>query len=337
MNKLRVDVANCPYDVIVGNNLLDDVCKYFNLDRKVLIVTDSGVPSDYAKKVSKYAKNSRIVTIEQGEQSKCFDCAQLLFKQMLDFGMDRKDCVVAVGGGVVGDLSGFVASTYMRGIDFYNIPTTLLAQVDSSVGGKTAIDFNGVKNVIGSFYQPKGVLIDTSVLKTLPERLVVNGLYESIKMAMTCDLQLFEKFEKLSFVQIKEQMAEIITQSLDIKRNVVEQDEKESGLRRVLNFGHTLGHAIESQNVGKLYHGECVALGMLAICSGEIRERLQKVLEKLGTPTDFAFDSNKAIELIKKDKKMDSNYINVVRVDKIGQFVIEKTSVEGFVESINLV
>ena len=143
MNKLLVDVANCPYDVIVGSNLLDDVSKYFNLNRKVLIVTDSGVPSDYAKKVSKCAKISRIVTIEQGEQSKSFDCAQILFEEMLDFGMDRKDCIVAVGGGVVGDLSGFVASTYMRGIDFYNISTTLLSQVDSSVGGKTAINFNG--------------------------------------------------------------------------------------------------------------------------------------------------------------------------------------------------
>lgn len=335
MKKLNVNVVGGSYNVFVGSNLLSDVSQYINLNRKVLIVTDSGVPFKYAEVVKLNAKTCRIITLSQGEASKSIDGAQILYNEMLSFGMDRSDCVVAIGGGVVGDLAGFVSSTYMRGIDFYNIPTTLLSQVDSSIGGKTAINYNGVKNVIGAFYQPKAVIIDTDVLKTLSDRQFTNGLIESIKMAMTNDCVLFEMLEKLSFEDIKEKIGEVIIKSLEIKKKVVEQDERESGLRKVLNYGHTLGHAIESQNLGNLYHGECVGLGMLAISSGETRERLLKILKKIGAPTDVKVDVDKAIELIKKDKKMSSDQINYVKVDKIGEFSFEKSSVENFIKTLN--
>ena len=200
---------------------------------------------------------------------------------MLDAGFTRRDCVIAVGGGVVGDLSGFAASIYMRGIDFYNIPTTLLSQVDSSVGGKTAIDFEGVKNIVGAFYPPKAVLIDENVLSTLPLRQLNNGLAEALKMSMTSDRELFDIFENGNPY---ENIGTVIEKSLLIKTDVVNKDEKEQGLRRVLNFGHTIGHGIEAEQAGRLYHGECVAIGMIPMCSTETAERLKRILAKLGLP-----------------------------------------------------
>ena len=207
----------------------------------------------------------------------------------------------------------------MRGVDFYNIPTTVLSQVDSSIGGKVAIDFSGYKNLVGAFYPPKAVIIDPETLKTLPERQISNGLAEAVKMALTSNAKLFDIFENKN---IMENIDSIIEESLKIKRFVVENDEKETGLRKILNFGHTLGHAIEVQKEG-LYHGECVALGMLPMCSNEIRKRLIKVLEKLNLPTKISFYSDKIIEAMKHDKKISGDSITVITVDEIGSYKME--------------
>lgn len=319
------------YNIELENGILANAGNYLDLDRKVGIVTDSGVPKEYAETVANQCKDSVIITIPEGEKSKNFENYSLILKTLIENGFTRSDCVVAVGGGVIGDMAGFSAASYMRGIDFYNIPTTLLAQVDSSIGGKTAIDFCGVKNVVGAFYQPKCVLIDPDTLKTLPKRHISNGLAESVKMAMTFDSKLFELFETEN---IKENLNEIIYRSLKLKKNVVEQDEKESGLRKTLNFGHTIGHAIES--IGEfedLLHGECVAIGMTYFTSEDVLPRLKNVLLKLNLPYKADVDAEKIIELASHDKKKSGDKISVVRVETIGEFILEDISFSEF-ESI---
>lgn len=338
MTALRINLNENSYDITVGQNLLNNAENYLNLHRKVLVVTDSGVPEVYAKTIAEKAKHAKIVTVAQGEASKSFETLQSVLRAMRDLKMDRKDCVVAVGGGVVGDLAGFASSIYMRGVDFYNIPTTVLSQVDSSIGGKTAINFDGIKNIVGAFYQPKAVLIDTSLLSTLPQRQISSGLAESIKMSLTSDKALFEKFENYSYPQILDNLEEIIVRSLEIKKRVVEQDEKESGLRRILNFGHTFGHGVESQsNMQDAYHGECVAVGMIPVCSKTVRERLIAVLHKLHLPTACKCDVDKAIEFVQMDKKCEGGKVNVVFVENVGECKIEKMDVDAFAKLVKTI
>ena len=196
-------------------------------------------------------------------------------------GFSRKDNIVALGGGLTSDLAGYIASTYMRGMNFYIISTTLLADVDASIGGKVAINFNNVKNLVGSFYEPKKVIIDPTLLKSLDDRLFFEGLVEAIKMAMTFDKDLFEFIEKLSNrKEVEKHISEIIYRSLLIKKDVVEKDVKEENLRKTLNFGHTVGHALEMLYQGSKYHGECVAIGMTYFTNKVNRDRLIKFFNK---------------------------------------------------------
>lgn len=319
---IPVKTSQGSYDIVLERGALLKAGEYLNLNRKVLVVTDSGVPEKYAKTVASACKQPFVVTIEQGEASKQMDTLNKLLCALVENSFTRTDCVVAVGGGVVGDLSGFAASVFMRGIDFYNIPTTVLSQVDSSIGGKTAIDFMGIKNIVGAFYPPKKVIIDADTLKTLPPRQLSNGLAESVKMAATSDSELFEIFEKGDAIQ---NIDTIIERSLRIKKQVVEEDEREAGLRKILNFGHTLAHAIESANSMKeLYHGECVALGMLYMCSQEVKKRLTAILKKLNLPTEFSADSAVLIEACRHDKKAAGDDITVVLVNEIGKFELKK-------------
>ncbi len=328
---IPVKTQNGGYNIYLERGALHRAGQYFNLDRNVLIVTDDGVPAEYAKAVALQCRTSLTVVFPQGEASKNFDTYKSILSALVNGGFTRTDCVVAVGGGVVGDMAGFAAASFMRGIDFYNIPTTVLSQVDSSVGGKTAIDFDGYKNIVGAFHQPKGVIIDSDTLKTLPERQISNGLAESVKMALTHDSELFAMFESDSF-----DIDTVIERSIKIKRSVVEEDEKESGLRKVLNFGHTVGHAIES-NTPSLYHGECVALGMLPMCSGDIRERLILVLKKLNLPTTVDCNTQKIIDTMSHDKKMAGDTISVVRVETAGSFNIAKLQFTDFADEIRAV
>ena len=193
---IHVELGVSSYDIELCRGALARAGELIPMQRRVLVVTDSGVPAEYADTVASFAKEAVKITVPQGEESKCFEQLQRLLAAMLDAGFTRKDAVVAVGGGVVGDLSGFAASMYMRGIDFYNIPTTLLSQVDSSIGGKTAVDFHGYKNVIGAFYQPKKVIIDPNVLSTLDKRQVAAGMAEAIKMSLTSDADMFRMLEE---------------------------------------------------------------------------------------------------------------------------------------------
>ena len=324
---LSMELGKNSYDIIIERGALGRVGELLKLDRRVLVVTDEGVPAKYAQTVAAACKSPVVVTVAQGEDSKSFATLSHLCSVMLENGFTRTDAVVAVGGGVVGDLSGFAAACFMRGIDFYNIPTTLLSQVDSSIGGKTAVNFCGIKNIVGAFYQPKCVLIDPDLLKTLPKRQLASGLAEALKMSLTFDADLFRIFEEES---VEEQLDTIITKSLMIKKSVVEQDEKESGLRRVLNFGHTIGHGIESEEkLHGLYHGECVALGMIPMCSPEVKCRLIPVLEKLSLPTKVTFDPEKTLAAMLHDKKADQNTVTVVTVGAIGSFQMQKLDKEA--------
>ena len=319
---LRVGLGERSYDITIERGVLARAPELLDLKRKVMIVTDTGVPAAYPAAVSAYAEQPAVFVLEQGEQSKNFDNLQRILSVMTEAGFDRGDCVAAVGGGVCGDIAGFAAAIYMRGVDFYNIPTTVLSQVDSSVGGKTAIDFHGVKNSVGAFKQPERVLIDPDTLSTLPQRQINNGLCEALKMAATSDAELFGLFED---GPVYGKLDTVIERSLKIKIGVVEADEREAGPRRVLNFGHTLGHGIESVCAPELYHGECVALGMLAMSSDGMRRRLAAIYEKLGLPVRYGFDPDAVMEAVKHDKKSAGGYVNAVFVDRPGSFEIRKT------------
>lgn len=324
--KLPISMGEKSYDITVERGALNKIGSYLNLNRKVLILTDSGVPSEYSRAVLAACKDGYIYTVPQGEKSKNMDTYRGILSFLVEKAFTRTDCIVCVGGGVVGDLGGFVAATYMRGIDFYNVPTTLLSQVDSSIGGKVAIDFDGVKNIVGSFYQPKGVIIDPDTLKTLDKRQLMAGLCEAIKMAITCDKDLFEQIEKAE--NLEDDIDEIIVKALEIKRSVVEKDPCEKGLRRVLNFGHTIGHAVESMaELGSLLHGECVAIGMLPLCGKAIYQRVKAALEKYSLPTEICFDSDDLVSYIARDKKADGNKITVIYTDEIGSFEERKIDI----------
>lgn len=335
MTTLTVNLGSNSYPIVIGNGLLTKADQYFNLDRRVLIVTDEGVPNIYASKITELCKSPTVITVKSGEESKSLSTLERLLSSMLEHDFDRSDCIVAVGGGVVGDLAGFASSVYMRGIDFYNIPTTLLSQVDSSIGGKTAVNLGGVKNNIGAFKQPKAVLIDTDTLKTLDSRQFSSGLAEAIKMSLTSDAELFDIFKKYSLDDIKINIEEIIVKSLLIKKSVVEKDEKESGLRKLLNFGHTFGHCIESnEGMSDLLHGECVALGMLPFCSDGVRTELIEVLKKVNLPYRYNGDINAALEYVSHDKKRAGDKISVISVDNPGSCKIEAVSCDDFKKTI---
>ena len=319
---VKVNLPINAYEIKIERGVLSKAGEELNLNRKVMIVTDDGVPSKYSEALSAQCLNASIFVLKQGEESKNLGNFAAIEKALLENGFSRKDCVVALGGGVVGDLAGFAASCFMRGIDFYNIPTTVLSQVDSSVGGKTAVDFNGVKNIVGTFYQPKRVLIDRDVLNTLSDRQKANGLVEAVKMAATFDADLFEEFEKVEKFEDLD-IEYIIGKAIQLKADVVEKDEKEAGLRKVLNFGHTLGHGVEAalQNTdAPLLHGECVGMGMTAMCDEDVKEHIVKILDMLKIPSTYSFDFDEALEAVTHDKKLNGKTISTVYVSKIGTY-----------------
>ena len=331
--KYNLALPDSSYDIHFERGGLSHVAKRFDLARRVLVLTDTGVPEEYAERVCSAAKEGYILRVESGEGSKSLDTLEMVEKTMLTHGFTRRDAVVAVGGGVVGDLGGFAASAYMRGIDFYNVPTTVLSMVDSSVGGKCAVNLGGVKNILGAFYQPKGVLIDPELLYTLPDRQVAAGLAEVIKIALTSDKELFARFEKNDMTL--DNIDDILYRAVVLKAHVVEADEKEAGLRKILNFGHTYGHAIEGYTgMQNLLHGECVALGMLPMCADTVRARLIPVLKKVGLPTLLPPQTEAILPLALKDKKRTGDAIDCVLVDEVGSCRIERLSVEDFRQRI---
>lgn len=330
--KLTVRLGADSYDVIISRGGLARLSQLASLDRRVFIVTDDGVPAEYAQTVAGQCREPFVYTLPKGEGTKNLDQYMALVKAMLKAGIDRGDLVVAVGGGVVGDLAGFAAATYMRGIDFINCPTTTLSQIDSSIGGKTGVDLDGTKNVVGAFWQPRLVLVDPDTLKTLPRRHFMNGLAEAVKMAVSLDAALFETLENCD---VEENIEDIIYRSLLIKKRVVEKDEKEKGMRAVLNLGHTLGHAIEAKKgiTGRrkngYYHGECVALGMLPMIENKaLQKRTRALLRKLELPARLTFSKEGLMEEVRRDKKARSGFITLVKVPGIGCWRLDRVPLE---------
>ena len=322
---LSVSTPSGGYDIRLQRGSLTEAGRTFSAHRKALIVTDDGVPVRYAEAVAAGCGQASVFTLPQGEATKSISWYQTLLRAMAAADFTRGDCVIAVGGGVVGDLAGFAAATYMRGVDFYNIPTTLLAMVDSSIGGKVAVDLDGIKNLVGAFYPPRGVWVDPDVLGTLDLRQFRAGFVEAVKMALTCDAGLFAELEEKGLSMPAELLIE---GALRIKKKVVEQDLTEQGLRRVLNFGHTVGHAVESQQQGRLLHGECVALGMLFFCSPEVRVRLQRLWNQIGLSSQLPATPQQLEPYLRHDKKRAGEQIITVYVDKPGNYEFRRQSVE---------
>ncbi len=330
--KLTVRLGKNSYDIIIKRGGLKNLGQLVNLDRRVFVVTDSGVPAEYAQTVAGQCREGVVYTVPQGEASKSLRQYTAMVSAMLEAGMDRGDLVVAVGGGVVGDLAGFAAATYMRGIDFINCPTTTLAQIDASIGGKTAVDLGGTKNVVGAFWQPRLVVVDPDTLKTLPERHFVNGLAEAIKVSLTLDASLFQLIETSD---VHEEIENIIYRSLLLKKRVVERDEREEGMRAVLNFGHTLGHGIEAvrgvsgRRKNGFYHGECVALGMLPMIEDRaLQRRVRALFRRLGLPARVAYDREKVMESIRHDKKAHMGFITLIKVPGLGCWRMDRVPLE---------
>ena len=326
MKTVHMNLAGGGYDIYIGSGGLDVFLNKADLSRRVLILTDDGVPAEYAKRVAAAAREAYIYTVPAGEGSKSIETYNAVLTFMMEHDFTRSDCAVAVGGGVCGDLCGFCAASYMRGIDFYNVATTVLAQVDSSVGGKTAVNLGNVKNIVGAFWQPKAVCAPRDVLSTLPARQVSNGLAEALKMAVVFDEELFRVFES---GEALERIEEVTARSVELKCAVVERDEREGGLRKLLNFGHTIGHGIESAcGMGNLLHGECVAVGMLPMCSEKVYERLLPVLEKLSLPTHTDAAAEDILAALHHDQKVSNGLVSAVFADEIGKGYIKEVPFE---------
>ena len=311
-----------------------------NAERKIFLITDQHVEQHYLATVQKQleslASSVHVFSIPVGEPSKSIAHATELWTWMVSEGADRKSVVVALGGGVVGDLAGFVAATFARGVDFIQIPTSLLAQVDSSVGGKVGINLPAAKNIVGAFWQPQSVLIDPSVLETLGARDYIAGLAEVIKYGVIMDAEFFDLLEA-NVEQLKNRsvdfLTDVVARCCELKAEVVIEDERESGRRAILNYGHTFGHAIESTfGYGKYLHGEAIAIGMhcaaklacrLKMVDDDMVQRQQVLFEALGLPTELPADTDDATnkQLVKTmhlDKKARSGVLFLVLPTKIG-------------------
>lgn len=354
---MRLDVNNegkFAYDILIEEDfsqLLGEIEKIEKENKKVCIVTDSNVSKLYLKEVSEILSARYQVSkfiFEAGEERKNLSTVIELYNNLLSQGFDRKDFLVALGGGVVGDLCGYVAATYMRGIDFIQIPTTLLSQVDSSIGGKTGVDLEGYKNVVGAFYMPRLVYINISTLLSLTENQYSSGMGEVIKHGLIKNKAYYEQIiknkEKIKNRDIKT-MKEIVLGSDLIKKEVVEADFKEEGLRATLNFGHTLGHAIEKYKNFGLTHGACVCLGSLcalyisnkkAYISLEEIEEAKALFKYFSLPLSVSIDDeDKVLEYTKNDKKMELGQIKFILLQDIGQAYIDKSiQVEDMKEAL---
>ncbi|MCX8069625.1 MAG: 3-dehydroquinate synthase, partial [Thermodesulfovibrionales bacterium] len=304
MNKLYVNLGKRSYDIFIENGLINqlaELLKEFKLQSNSILISNPTVFNLYGElvlsNINKAGIRCKEIIIPDGEEYKDFFWSYYILSDMLHYGLDRKSCVFALGGGVIGDIAGFTASLYMRGIPFIQIPTTLLAQVDSSVGGKTGVNHPIGKNMIGSFYQPKAVFIDTNTLHTLSEREFLSGLAEVIKYGIISDAKFFSYLEKnreAILSRDSNKLAHIIKTSCDIKSKVVSQDERESGMRAILNYGHTIGHAIETETGYVSYkHGEAVAIGMvyeakianrLGLLSNIDLKRIYELIQSYGLP-----------------------------------------------------
>ena len=343
MEKLYVNLGENSYDILFSDSFenLPKAMADINAPKKLLIVTDTNVEKLYADEVNGVLRengyDTAVYAFKAGEENKGMDAILGICGACIEHEMDRKSLIVALGGGVVGDMAGFAAAIYMRGIDFVQVPTTLLSQSDSSVGGKTGIDFMESKNILGAFHQPKLVYINVATLKTLPEEQFVSGMGEVIKHGIIRDSDFFGYLENNSAL-IKTLDGETLIKmdkiNCSIKAHVVEHDEKENGLRAILNFGHTIGHAVESAYDFKMTHGECVGIGMIAasyiahkrgMIDAGVLERIENILREYGFRTRVKLpEKEEVLRFMQKDKKKIAGKLKFVLPVKIGE--VEQTT-----------
>ena len=338
MKTLHVTVPNHEYDILIGKNILNQAAEYVkNVSNpaKIMIVTDENVNRFYGERLINSLKQIaevKTVVLPAGETTKSLDFLKQLYDAAFDFGMTRADLMVALGGGVVGDLAGFCASTLFRGVDVIQIPTTLLAQVDSSVGGKVAIDLKAGKNLAGAFWQPRGVLIDPDCLDTLPDRTFSDGMAEVIKYGCIRDDDFFWMLDRCGGrAGVMEHIEQVIYTCCDLKRQVVLQDERDTGLRMTLNFGHTIGHAFELAGHYETWtHGQGVAAGMnwaaqlgvaLGVTPPEVVGQSQTTVEKFGLPIDIPCPWETIVEAVGLDKKRSGDSITLILLTRLGRAV----------------
>jgi 3-dehydroquinate synthase len=321
--------------IIIGKNLLEKINDLFDFSRfsTIAVLTDENIPKSFVDKIEKSLNRKLIkIIISAGEKEKNIETVKKIWKKMFDESLDRRSLLVNLGGGVVGDIGGFVAGTFMRGIDFLNIPTTLLAQVDAGIGGKTGIDFIDIKNGIGLFKEPIGTIVDVETLKTLPKRELTAAFGEIIKHGVISGREYFNLVTSKKPEEFDQnELIKIIKGSVNIKSNIVKKDPKEEGFRKVLNFGHTIGHAIESlswKTEKPLLHGEAVAIGMIAESNltSEVHPSLAKQIKvaviNAGLPTKIeGIKSRDILKMILTDKKNISGEINFSLPKKIGEVI----------------
>ena len=342
MRKLNVPLGERAYQIEIGPGsmaTLGDRCSKLQLGSRCAVITDPNVGARYAepiiKSLSQAGFDAFVITIPAGETGKSLGVVQKCYDSLAAHRLERQSFVVALGGGVVGDLAGFVAASYLRGIPFVQVPTTLLSQVDSSVGGKVGVNLKAGKNLVGAFHQPRYVACDLSSLKTLSERELKSGLAEVIKYGIICDTRLFRHLEQAMPLLLERNegaLEKVIARSCAIKAEVVGQDEKESGLRAILNFGHTIGHAIEAiSGYGRYLHGEAISIGqvMAAEISCEILglpsasvDRIRNLFQAAGLPVSIRLTVKqraKLLEAMQLDKKVSDGMVKFVLAEKIGK------------------
>lgn len=327
MKNLRVQLSDRSYDINIGKNILGNLSSYMegkDYSNRFYVI-DKNVYKLHREKIEKVMGKDKFLVIDTGEENKTFNTLEKILSSIIAAGLDRKSVLVAVGGGVTGDICGLAASLFMRGISAIQVPTTLLSQVDSSVGGKTAINLSGIKNIVGAFYQPDKVFIDIEFLKTLEKKEIMSGIGEIAKYGFIVDEDyidyLKENLDKIEMLE-DEYLLEIIYKSVDFKAQIVEQDEKESSIRKILNFGHTVGHGIELMKTVDISHGQAVAAGMIlegiiAYKRGNISEEyLQEIISlcrRIVSIPDFSEpEIDNIIENTKHDKKNIGDSINMV-------------------------
>tara|TARA_E500000331_G_scaffold53899_1_gene47374 strand:- start:444 stop:1577 length:1134 start_codon:yes stop_codon:yes gene_type:complete len=348
------------YTIHVGDTILQDIGGLLKTDcvQRAVIVSDQSVNATHAKTVAEALQDAAItidqLTIPSGEASKSLAEAERLWNEFARLKIDRKTAILAVGGGVIGDLTGFVAATFSRGLDFWQVPTTLVAQVDSAIGGKTGVNLPAGKNLVGAFWQPRGVVADISTLTTLPDREYVSGLAEVVKYGMILDTDFFHWLED-NALRVKDRekrsVAHIVRRSAELKTLVVERDEREiTGLRACLNYGHTFAHAFETATgYGTLLHGEAVSLGMMAAaslaCSMNridqlVVDRQQKLLETLGLPVSTTtlngIEDNVLLGIMSQDKKNIGGKLRFILPSAIGEVeTVDNVCHEFVISAIN--
>lgn len=340
MRTIHIKTETGESSIYLGEKL-ENLATYLPQGKKVVILTDENILRHYSRQLQGYA----VIQMGLGEKNKTMQTLEKIFEEFIRLEVDRSSFLVAIGGGIVCDVGGFAASSFMRGIKFGFVSTTLLSQVDASVGGKNGVNFQGYKNMIGVFAQPEFVICDVSMFKTLDSKEFISGFGEIIKAAAIRDNNLFGYLEANASKALgydEEVLEKLIYESVRIKAQVVQNDEKEKGERRILNFGHTFAHSIE-KNLGIL-HGEAVSIGMvlaakasvkLGFLSGADADRLEKLLVAYKLPVKLNLDKTKVFDALLKDKKREGDFINLVLINGLGNAIIQKVSIKDMEDIVN--